>query len=425
MVLPPILRRNRWTLAAFVASVMVAAMGVVVREGPAWQISRETRREFNAGRYSEAAASAGRWLGLRPGSAEAHFFHAKAAIALGRRRDFVESLLKARSLGYPEVQLEVLQALIDAQAGRFELARPVLIRAFNEATAPDLMVDEALARLLMELYDWPRAGAVLGRWGQDAPTDPRPPLWQAAVNRRRDSDPEEIIANFREALRRAPGLPEARLGLAEELVKAGKHRDASVEFQAYLAQVPDDPAAQLGAGRNALELGDLDVALRRFDLALTLDPDNAEAHIEKAKFSRLRGEEADALVHLDKAISLKPYDPAPRYNRRLALLRLGRADDARKEQEAIDLVKSDLDRMNGLRERLDRSPNDASLQCRLAFWMLTHGFDQEGLKWAAKILTDHPGHRETCQLLARYHEQKGHTELAAYYQSESSKSARH
>jgi tetratricopeptide (TPR) repeat protein len=414
----PSISRRKSAVVAFVALTLLAAIAVTSYEWPAWRAASETRRELAAGRYAEAQASAERWVRLRPRSAEAHFLRAKAALALGRRNDLVQGMLQARALGYPEDRLAVLQALVDAHAGRFVLARPILIRAFNEAAEPDLMVDEALSRVLMELYDWPHAGAILKRWGEHAPNDPRPLLWHAAVNRRRDSDPEVIAADFREALRRDPTLAEARLGLAEELARTGKYREAGSEFEAYLARVPDDPAGQLGAGRVALELGDLDLALRRFDRALALDPDNAEAHIEKARFSRSRGDDADALAHLDRAIALRPYDPAPRYNRRLALIRLGRTDEARKEQEAIDLLKADLDRMNDLQDRLNKSPNDANLQSKLALWMLTHGYDQEGLKWAGKILTDHPGHRETCQLLARYYEQKGNLGLAVYYQSQ-------
>ncbi len=417
MASPSISRRNRWTFAAFIALAMLAAIGFVAWEWPAWEFAREARRDLNAGRYGEAQASAERWLRLRPNSAEAHYIRAKSAMALDRYRDFAESLLKARALGYPETSLEVLQALNDAKSGRLDLARPVLLRAFNESTEPDLMVNEALSRLLMELYDWPHAGGVLKRWGEHAPNDPRPPLWHAAVNRRRDSDPKVILGDFQEALRRDPNLLEARLGVAEELARTGKYREAAVEYDAYLAKVPDDPTALLGAGRVALELGKLELAVQRFDRVLTLDPENAEAHVEKAKFSRLQGDEADALRHLDKAIELKPYETAPHYNRRLALLRLGRTDEARKEQEAIDLIKADLDRMNELQERLNKSPNDPNLQSRLALWMLTHGFDQEGLKWAGKILTDHPGHRETCLILARYYEQKGNPEQAAHYQS--------
>ena len=102
------------------------------------------------------------------------------------------------------------------------------------------------------------------------------------------------------------------------------------------------------------------------------------------------------------------------------LSRLGRSDEARKEQGTLDRLKADLDQMNDIRVRLSKSPDDASLQSRLALWMFSHGFEQEGLKWAGKILNDHPGHRETCFLLAEYHEKQGNHELALYYRTQMS-----
>ena len=50
--------------------------------------------------------------------------------------------------------------------------------------------------------------------------------------------------------------------------------------------------------------------------------------------------------------------------------------------------------------------------------MLAHGYDQEGLKWAQKILVEHPGHRETCLVLADYYERIGDWELAKSYRNQ-------
>jgi tetratricopeptide (TPR) repeat protein len=418
MALPLLSRRRKTGIAAFTILALLVSTGYALWEWPAWQASKETRQALAAGHFDEARRAVDRWLQLRPHSAEAHFFKAKTAIALGRRNDLADGLKQAEQLGCPADRLALLWALIDAQAGRLDQARPVLIRAFNETVEPDLMVDEALSRVLMELYDWPKAAAVLTKWAEHAPGDARPPLWRAAVHRRRDSDPEVIVADFREALKRDPKLLEARLGLAEELARTGRHAEAEPEFVDYLAHKSDNAVGFLGAGRNSLELGDLDTARQRFDRALALDSENGEVHIELAKFARLQGDETAALAHLDKAVALRPYDPAPHYNRRLALVRLKRIDEAKKEQERIDFLKADLDGMNDLRERLNASPNDANLQSRLALWMFTHGFDREGLQWSRKILNEHPRHRETCTLLARYYETKGDLELARYYQSQ-------
>ena len=125
---PPLISRRGWIGVAVVAALgLLAAGGYVVWAWPAWQASDEARRAFATGRYDDARRATDRWLRLRPSSAEAHFFKARAAIALGRRNDLAEGLRQAEQLGYPAEKRAVLWALIDAQAGRLDQARPVLI----------------------------------------------------------------------------------------------------------------------------------------------------------------------------------------------------------------------------------------------------------------------------------------------------------
>ena len=198
-------RCRRKAVAVFIVLAVVAACGLATSKWLAWRESRAARRALAAGRYQEAHDAVGRLLRLRLRGAEAQYLLAKAAIALGRRAEYVGGLKQAEALGYPQDRLDVLRALMDAQFGRLAQAQSVLARAFAlaEHGTPDLMVDEALARVYLERYDFPHASAVLIRWAQDAPDDSRPPLWRAELNRRRDADPDDIIADYREVLTRA------------------------------------------------------------------------------------------------------------------------------------------------------------------------------------------------------------------------------
>jgi tetratricopeptide (TPR) repeat protein len=405
-------------VGAVVLTPLLAVSGWIAWERPSWRASFEVRQALAAGRYDDAWAVTGRWLQARPRSAEAHFLRAKAALALGNRRALYDNLREAQALGYREDQLALLRALINAQNGRVAEAEPVLARAFVESGPPDPLVDEALARLYLELYDFPHAGAVLTRWAEDAPNDPRPPWWRARTNLRREADPEVIIADYREALRRDPKLAEARLGLADVLRQEHRNTEADAEYATVLAVEPENAAALLGAGRNALELGDLDGAARRLDRALTLDPGSADAHKERATLFLHLGDAASALGHLDRAVAIQPYDPALHYSRRLALSRLGRRDEAKQEQQDFDRLKAEIDQMNALRGRLAETPGDARLQGELARWMFAHGYAREGLSWARKILITHPGHPETCLLLANYYNLLGRPDLARFYRAQ-------
>ncbi|MDR3637521.1 MAG: tetratricopeptide repeat protein [Isosphaeraceae bacterium] len=405
----------KWRSAAGAAALLVAVAtaGFFTWEQPVRREAQATRRALALGKYDVARGATERWLRLRPRSADAHYYRAKVAIAQGRSRDIYEGLKQAEALGCPEERLAVLRALLDAQHGRLARARAVLATAFAASSGPDPMLDEALARVYLDAYDFPHAGAVLDRWAKDAPDDPRPPLWHANVHLRRDAEPEVLIADYREVLRRDPNSAEARLGLAEQLERAQQNSAAADAYTALLALRPDDPGGHLGAGRNALALGDEASALHHLDRALELDPESAAGHLERAKLDLRHGDAGAALAHLDRAIARSPSDPAAHYQRSLALKRLARDDEASREQDTFNRLQRDRRQLEDLQERLGETPGDVSLQARVARWMFEHAYDDEAVKWCGKILTDRPGHPETCVLLADYYSRHGQPEKAA------------
>src|SRR5258708_824327 len=106
--------RKRRVLIAFLVAGFAGCAGFCVWEWPSWRASREARGELAAGRYSEAARVARRWILLRPRSAEAQFVRAKAAIAVGNRRDVLDGMVQARALGCPEEKIALLRSFLDA-----------------------------------------------------------------------------------------------------------------------------------------------------------------------------------------------------------------------------------------------------------------------------------------------------------------------
>ena len=130
--------------------------------------------------------------------------------------------------------------------------------------------------------------------------------------------------DYREALRRDPGLGPAPLGLAEELRKAHRTAEALEVLSGYLAEKPDDPAGYLAAGRSAAEQGDAVAAVGHLKRVLSLDPRSSIAYKELAELLTRQGDFSAALGLLDQAVVLDPFDIAIRHGRGIALARLGR-----------------------------------------------------------------------------------------------------
>jgi tetratricopeptide (TPR) repeat protein len=416
----PQFRLRIWPRAV-VAALAAAGLGTL---GAIWfAVAREplaarpARLALAQGRYDDGDRLIAGWLGADPESLEAHLLKGRVAVGQGRLPEAVLELKHAQSLGAARNELSLLHALIASKAGRHTEAEPALRQAFTAATVPDRQIDEALAKTYLETYDLPRATEVLDRWSRDFPTDAKPYLWRAEVDGRTASDPAAAENDYREALRRDVSLAGARLGLAEELRKAHRNGEARREYDLYLARVPDNATAHLGAGRNLMELGDERLATEHLNRAIALDGTTAEPLKELSAAATRRGDWTAAITLLDRAIALDPHDVAVHQSRGLVLAHVGRAEEARAEQAAATRLRKELDVLHAARSRLIASPHDRQSQFEIARWMFDHGHDQEGARWAEKILTEAPDDVEASRLLARYHDKRGETGLANYYRT--------
>jgi tetratricopeptide (TPR) repeat protein len=376
---------------------------------------RAARQSIARGQYDQASLALDRWLRAAPDAPEAHLLKGRVAAALGRLAEAADELKRAHALGQARDELAVLQALIASKAGRHAEAEPILRRAYDALRAPDKQLEEALAKVYLETYDLTRGSLVLDRWERDFPDDPKPYLWRAEVHSRAGSDPRAVEMDYREALRRAPSLARARLGLAEELRRAHRTAEAAVEYAAYLALKPNDAAAHLGAGRNLMEHGDEAAATRHLNRVIELDCKNAEPLKELAEAAARRGDWAGTLALVDRAIALDPFDVAMRQRRGVALVALGRAAEGKAEQAEADRLRKDLHHLQDVRSRLIASPHDRDIQLEVARWMFSHAHDQEGARWAQKILAERPDDPEASRLLADYHQRRGEAGLANFY----------
>jgi tetratricopeptide (TPR) repeat protein len=310
-----------------------------------------------------------------------------------------------------------LRALVMASAGKFADAEPVL-RAIREQTdRPDPQVDQALARIYLETFDFGHAERAIDRWIRDAPADARPYLWRTEIWRRSDTDAANLLRDYNEALRRNPNLDEARLGVANALLKEQRFAEAAEAFDRYLERKPNDPAGYLGAGRTAQVQGDFNAAIHYLDRAVELAPDDPEILLARTAIDLRRGNAAAALPLLDRARRADPFDPEICYRRAIALSQLGRADEAKAEQARAQELKNDKARMEQIRKGLVSTPDDRSVQAEAARWLADHGHADEAVRWAKRVLSAEPDHPGMNRLMADYYDHQGNQGLANFYRA--------
>jgi tetratricopeptide (TPR) repeat protein len=414
------LARRRLKAAAVVAlgiGVLVAGLGL----GRAWQVARyerQARRAFAAGRLDEAADAMGRWLKASPRSADAHYLAARIAWAGHDPATARRELDRAWTLGYPRESLVGLRGLVLARADRSAEAEPWLREAMEKQRPVDPEVAEALVRIYLGTFRLAEAGAVLDQWAREAPEDARPHLLRTEVDLRTDASNDDLIARYREALRRDPGLDKARLGLAEQLRQSRRHAEAAVEYATYLDHRPDDPLGYLGAGQNALDHGEESEAIRLFDRALAMAPNDSVLLAARGTVELRHGRLAAALQFFDRAVAASPYDATHRYQRMLILSRLGRKAESEAERQAVDRIRADDKEFLQISRALRDSPQDSRLRSEAAQWLMSHGHEEEAVEWANLVLRAQPAHPAMNRLLADYYRKKGQVGLANFYEAQ-------
>jgi tetratricopeptide (TPR) repeat protein len=386
--------------------------------------ARAARRLIDEGKFEEARAPLERWLRARPDSGEAVFLLAKGALHFRLFDQGFQFLQRAEALGYPSEPVARQRAIALLQMGQHGAAAPILNRlVFAPGAKPDPEADEALAKCYLETFQLRAAEAVIERWIHDSPRDPKPYLWKAQIDRRINADPTVLTEDYEKAIKLDPGCPDALLNLGEMYLLAHRLEDARARFASYLERFPDDPAAHLGLGKTLAELGDHPAAVGHIDRAAELTPRDTRPLLERSRIDLFSGKLDSALSLLDRALAIDAEELELHYLRGLVLSRLGRADEARSEQEVTARLRRDKEELSRLLEALNAFPRDVTLQYNASRWLFEHGHPEEAMRWAEKILREQPFHPETNRLVADYYETKGEPGRARLHRLQAGPSA--
>ena len=373
------------------------------------------RKAVEARNFPAARASLVEWLKSDPNSAEAHYLLARVELASDHPQEAINALGKALDLGYPPDALSPYRAVIQANGDQFDEAEPALRKALADSNEPMPEVAKALARVYLGTFRLKDASGAIARWMRDAPDDPEPYLAQNEVETRSDAGRPVVIANFREALRRAPNHLKARFGLADMLRQEHHLEEAADEFAAYIKSSPGDPEGHLGAGRIALEQGRFDEAATHFDQVLAINPKEPYALKERGSIELRKGNLKLAREFLERAILADPFDPDAHYNLQLVCQRQDDKEGEARHKALAMKLKEDHARINSLKGLLVKTPRDVPLRIQIVEWLLEHGHDAEGIQMADQVLRDAPGQPAMLRLLMDYHGRKGNQGKANYY----------
>ncbi len=132
-------------------------------------------------------------------------------------------------------------------------------------------------------------------------------------------DIHSAVAHCREAVRIAPGMPDAEANLVRGLLALGDNDEAAARTQDALRDRPNDSRTHVNAGLIARLAGRNDDAIASFTRAVALDSADQEAHLNLGAVLAAIGRRDEAIAQFEEAVSLRPGDV--RASRALSRLR--------------------------------------------------------------------------------------------------------
>jgi tetratricopeptide (TPR) repeat protein len=374
------------------------------------------RSELAGREYEQARGSLERYLVFRPKSSEAHLLLAQIERRMNNYDEAAGHLADCRRLGGPSDAIELEYGLNAIQNGTYNAALDKLCED-NMARADSnqqYLILEALSQGLTKTYRLKEALVCLNRMlvlQPDSAYALRRRAWICSQFENHD----QADVDYRRALEIDANDTVARLGLAQILLTVRKRYSEAAEHFEQLWAVERNAAVALGLAQSWRQVGRGPEACRLLDDWLEDHPGDAAALAERGRLALDDQDVQEGEKMLRRALALAPYLVDTYYTLYLCLSRQGRAAEAQdceaRMQKAKEEGKAAKQEMEHLTRKLQATPDDADLRCRIAQLFLRYG-EEEGLRWLLLNVKNHPGHRPSHQALAEYYQKAGQSKLA-------------
>lgn len=240
-------------------------------------------------------------------------------------------------------QLDVGKALIDNYTATGDLDKAAATVSALLAARP---TDVALLYMSYRLYS-DLAGRSMLTLALTAPDSAE--MHQAMARElARHHDTDAAIANYREAIRINPQLPDLHTELGDLLYHSTERNlqaQAEAEFKVALELNPRDEKAQLSLGMIAQKNADLKSAVADDSHALELDPNDTDACTELGKVLVMMNQQEQAQRMFERAIQIDPTNYVAHYRLASIYRQQGKTDEAKQQVDEYLKYKQMKDKL--------------------------------------------------------------------------------
>jgi predicted Zn-dependent protease len=404
------LQRHPWRVVAGLATILVfGACGYALFFYYHLHAAEEANARYD---FDDAQEHLATCIRLWPRRAELHFLAARTARRAGRFAEAMEHLdaferLEGKTPGY---LLEY--AMLRAQQGDFESSGPYLIDLLEKDHPDSTLILEALAQGTNHVYHLGKSihfaeGALQREPGNVPMLLLHAHLWDS-VNRFDDAEKD-----YRAAIEAQPGHAQARLELAQFLIRHDKADEAEDHFEQLRKRHYRVPAVLMGLALCRRHQGRTAEEREFLDALLAESPDDPNALAERGKLE-LEADELDAAERdLRNVLSQVPYESHTTLYLAQCLQRQGRDEESAVYVAKAAQLEGDMKRLEELVREIAKDANNAEKLRQAGVICLRIGLDQEAERWFLGAWHADPRHKPTNQSLADLYTRRGRPDLAA------------
>jgi len=406
------LLRNRiigWLIAGVILPLMILGwLGGPVYFTNHFAASAIRRQDYSAAQW---------WLNcsvsLSSHAPQTHLLLARIARERGDYSQMTEHLQAARMTGRADSLVEREWILADAQRSRLEKIEPTINHWLAQQDPDSPEICDAYVNGLVAASRFETAMRVLDAWIRDYPTDARPHYRRGRIHQHFEQH-QPAEASFRSAIALNPNYFSALYSLGKILLDQ-KQAEEAIDLYERCLQMANPAAAKTALAQALIATGEHERAVTLLEEVVQLspavikasyhsvgqDPETFVAASELGTLLANSGEFDQAYPLLRQSLAVNPRDLNARYSLALTLRGLGQTEAAEAELEIVKQTKEQLEKVNVLRNRINRDPTDTESRIELGQLLISYESQRNGLFWLRSVLSYDPDNQRALQLIAQ------------------------
>jgi Tfp pilus assembly protein PilF len=364
--------------------------------------------------FNEAQEHLATCIRLWPNRADLHLQAARTARRAGRFADAMEHLDSFERLEGKTPAYLLEYAMLRAQQGDFQSSGEYLISLLAKDHPDSTLILEALAHGTNYIY---HLGESMHFAEQALQREPGhvPMLLLLAHLWDSVSAFDNAEKNYRAAVEAQPGHAQARLELAQFLLRHDKAEEAADHFEQLRKRHYQLQEILLGLALCRRRQGKAADERELLDALLSEFPNDTNALGERGR-QELEADELEAAERdLRSAVSGAPYDRQALFHLAHCLQRLGKDEESAVCTAKLAELEADMKSLEELIGEIAKDPNNAEKLRQAGVICLRNGRDLEAERWFLGAWQLDTRHKPTNQSLADLYTQRGRPDLAAPY----------